>query len=52
MDQITPIIRDKENIPPDAHGNHIHGSIGTSTTPGSALSMSRSNNHLGNDAFM
>jgi hypothetical protein len=32
MDQITPIILDKENIPPDAHGNHSHVGIGTATS--------------------
>ena len=40
MDQITLIILDKENIPPDAHGNHGHAGIGTATTSsGSALSV-------------
>ncbi|CAD6225986.1 unnamed protein product [Miscanthus lutarioriparius] len=32
MGQITPIILDKENIPPDAHRNDIHVGIGTATT--------------------
>jgi hypothetical protein len=32
MEQITPIILDKENIPPDAHGEHSHVALGTATT--------------------
>ena len=29
IDQNSPIILDKENIQPTAHGNHSHGGIGT-----------------------
>ena len=32
MDQNMPIILDKENITPDAHGNDIHVGTGTATT--------------------
>jgi hypothetical protein len=39
MDQNTPIILDKENIPPDAHRNESHVGIGTKTTTGDALSV-------------
>ncbi|CAD6254280.1 unnamed protein product [Miscanthus lutarioriparius] len=39
IDQNSPIILDKENIQPTAHGNHSHGGIGTSTTIGTALSV-------------
>lgn len=39
IDQNSPIILDKENIQPTAHGNHSHGGIGTSTAIGTALSV-------------
>jgi len=39
MDQNTPIILDKENIPPGEHGNHSHVGIGTATISSSALSV-------------
>jgi hypothetical protein len=42
MDQNTPIILDKENIPPYAHGNQSHVGVGTTTTTGSTLSMANS----------
>jgi len=37
MDQNTPIILDKENIPPDAHGDHSHVGIAEMTIRDSAL---------------
>jgi len=39
MDQNTPIILDKENIPPDAHGDHSHVGIAETTIRDSALSV-------------
>jgi hypothetical protein len=39
MDQNSPIILDKENIQPNAHGKHSHVGIGTATTTCSALSV-------------
>jgi len=38
MDQNTPIILDKENIPPDAHGDHSHVGIAETAIRDSALS--------------
>ena len=52
MDKNTPIILDKENIPPDAHGNHIHVDIGAATTSSSALSVANGLDHLGNFEFI
>ena len=52
MDQITPIILDNENIPLDAHGNHNHVGIGTTTTTDSALSVANGKDHLGNFKFI
>jgi hypothetical protein len=39
IDQNTPIILDKENIPPDAHGDHSHVGIAETTIRDSALSI-------------
>jgi len=39
MDQNTPIILDKENIPPDAHEDHSHVGIAETTIRDSALSV-------------
>jgi len=39
MDQNTPIILDKENIPLDAHGDHSHVGIAETTIRDSALSV-------------
>jgi hypothetical protein len=52
MDQSSPIILDKENIQPNAHGNHIHVGIGTATTTGSALSMASGKYHIRNFMFI
>ena len=52
MDQNTPIILDKKNIPPLAHGNHSHDCIGTSTTNDSALTVATGKDHPGNDEFI
>jgi hypothetical protein len=52
MDQNTPIILDKENIPPDAHGKHSHDCIGTSTANDSALTVATGKDHPGNDEFI
>jgi hypothetical protein len=41
-----PIILDKENIQPNAHGNHSHVGIGTPTTTGSALSVASGKDQL------
>ena len=40
MDQIMPIILDKENIPPDVLEDHIHVAIGNVTIDSCILSSS------------
>jgi hypothetical protein len=52
MDQNWPIILDKENIQPNAHGNHNHVGIGTATTTDSALSVASDKDQIRNFMFI
>jgi hypothetical protein len=52
MDQNWPIILDKKNIQPNAHGNHNHVGIGTATTTASALSVASDKEQIRNFMFI